>query len=109
MTARRNDPVLHRRMAATVVLGAAGVVLRLVEKEGHVLPPHPIWAWLAGLLLVASLVCAIRFFAGAFRCRQCGATIPRPAYSAGSRITYHCARCDIDWDTGWRVPWDTGT
>ena len=109
MTERRKDSVLHRRIAATAVLGAAGVALRLVEKEGHVLPPHPLWAWLAGLLLVACVFCALRFFAGGFRCRQCGMAIPRTGYAEGSQITYRCPRCDIDWDTGWRGPWDIKT
>lgn len=106
MTERRQDPVLLRRFAAIAGFGAAGVALRLVEKGGHLLPPHPLWAWLAGLLLLACAVSAVRFFAGKFRCRRCGATIARPDYAEGSRITYHCPHCDIEWDTGWRVPWD---
>lgn len=109
MTERRKDSVLHRRLAATALLGTAGVALRLVEKEGHVLPPHPLWAWLAGFLLLACVFSALRFFGGAFRCRQCGATIQRPAYTEGSHITFHCPRCDIEWDTGWRVPWDVNS
>jgi predicted RNA-binding Zn-ribbon protein involved in translation (DUF1610 family) len=107
MTERRTDPVLHRRMAATAILGVAGIALRVAETEARILPPHPLWAWLAGLLLVACAVSAIRFFAAAFRCRECGAMIPRPAAAEGSQITYRCPHCGIEWDTGWRVPWDS--
>jgi hypothetical protein len=106
MIERRRDFVLHRRVAKAAILGTAGVALRIAEKEGNLIPPHSVWAWIAGLLLIASVVLAARVFAGAFQCRQCGIKIPRPDYAEGEQMTFHCPRCNIEWDTGWRVPWD---
>lgn len=106
MNDRRMDPVLHRRLAMAVALGIAGVALRMVERQGHWLTPHALWAWLAGLLLLGCVFCVLRFFSGSFQCRQCGAKIARLAHAEGEQITFHCPRCNIEWDTGWRVPWD---
>jgi hypothetical protein len=109
MTERRRDFVLHRRVTMAAILGAAGVALRIAEKEGDLIPSHFIWTWIAGCLLVACVVLAIKIFSGNFQCRQCGAKIPRPDYAEGDQMTFHCSRCNIEWDTGWRVPWDSSS
>ncbi len=103
----RTDKSLSFRFATATILGAGGVALRLAEKETQWLPQHPIWAWLAALLLLSCVGMMLYAFAGPFRCQQCGLRIPRAETAEGAQISYCCPRCDIAWNTGWRVPWDT--
>jgi hypothetical protein len=106
MSEQRRDPTLSIRVAVATILGAAAAIVRFAERDWKVLPPHTLWNVVAGLLLLGCLDMALRAFFGSIRCDQCGGRIPRTHVSEGSRIRYHCSRCDIDWDTGWRVPRD---
>src|SRR5688572_23646901 len=60
--------------------------------------------------IVASWFVAILFFLSAFtwalffRCPQCGERtrwLQRVPLDTGKALRFHCAKCDIDWDTGW--------
>jgi hypothetical protein len=109
--AKRDAPVVRDRaltirFLVAVLLGVAGVTLRLVQKGTSALPTGQLWAWVSAALLLGCLGTALYFFLGPFRCRRCGSRIAREAAEEGRPIDYYCPRCDVVWRTGWRVPRD---
>src|SRR5262245_61437817 len=54
---------------------------------------------LASIINVFLTVGRVRWF---YRCPKCRARLPRvPEAEVGAKIVYRCAKCRIDWDTGW--------
>jgi hypothetical protein len=108
---RREDPSGGRRVrtaalhfaAAMVGLGGSLAWVILTADGG----PSDGWAALATLVfLLAVLAATANVFRRllVYRCPRYRARASQvPLSQPGDQVVYHCARCNVEWDTGWTV------
>ena len=98
MPAHRRDPRLARRhFISFAVLGVSFLALFAVVLSA----PDYKWpaALAAALIAIAGLVTQ-ELQLRRFRCPACRSRLAYPELPPGTRLEFHCPRCDILWDAG---------